>query len=68
MDVKLNINKINIHPTDKKIKKVQKAVNDFSALPREMPLEPSYNFDTLMDRFENIKNKILVSIDNMRDT
>ena len=57
----------NIHPTDKKIKQAKKVLEEFSALPKEMPLEPNVRFNTLADRFENVKNSIQVAIDNMRD-
>ena len=67
MEVRLNINKVNVRPTDKKLKKAKKSAEDFSALPKEMPLSPNYRFNTIMDKIEKIKNSIQTSIDNMRN-
>ncbi len=59
---------IKIKPTEKKIKKSEKALSKISSniLPKEKPLEKNYNNIEYQDIFQSIKNKIQISIDKMK--
>ena len=60
---------IKIIPTKKKFEKEQKVYNQTigcSGLPEEMPLERNIYLTTPADAFEQIKNKIQITIENMK--
>ncbi len=65
----MNVNKItglNVKPTNKKIEKAKVAAEKTGILPKEMPLEKEVYILTPAEMFERIKDKIQISIDNMR--
>ena len=65
----MNVNKItglNVKPTNKKIEKAKVAAEKTGILPKEMPLEKEVYILTPAEMFERIKDRIQISIDNMR--
>ncbi len=67
--LKIFANSIKIKPTERKIKKSEEVISQIGSnvLPKEMPVERKYsnNID-YQDIFQSIKDKIQVSIDNMK--
>lgn len=67
--LKIFANSIKIKPTERKIKKSEEVISQIGSnvLPKEMPVERTYsnNID-YQDIFQSIKDKIQVSIDNMK--
>ena len=60
---------IKIKPTEKKIKKSEKALSKISSniLPKEVPGEKKYNNKIeYQDIFQSIKDSIQISIDKMK--
>ncbi len=65
----MNVNKItglNVKPTNKKMEKAKVAAEKTGILPKEMPLEKEVYILTPAEMFERIKDRIQISIDNMR--
>ena len=66
----MNIKKIaanmSIKPTDRKIKKAKQMAEHSGVLPKEMPIEKKFFLEPNSDSFERIKDKIQVSIDQMK--
>lgn len=67
--LKIYANSIKIKPTERKIKKSEEVISQIGSnvLPKEMPVDRKYsnNID-YQDIFQSIKDKIQVSIDNMK--
>lgn len=62
-----NISNINIRPSDRKMKRAKMAMENLGgALPKEMPVEKNVHFVSAAETMERIKDKILVTIDNMK--
>lgn len=65
----MNVNKItglNVKPTNKKMEKAKVAAEKTGILPKEMPLEKEIYILSPAEMFERIKDRIQISIDNMR--
>ena len=68
----MNVQKINanirIKPTEKKIKKTEKVIENIKGgiLPKELPIEKEVNLLTEADIFQRIKDKIQIAVDNMK--
>ena len=65
----MNVNKItslNVKPTNKKMEKAKMAAEKIGILPKEMFIEKKNCTPSSAELFERIKNRIRISIDNMR--
>lgn len=65
----MNVNKVtslNVKPTNKKIEKAKIAAEKTGILPKEMPLEKEVYILSPAEMFERVKDRIQISIDNMR--
>ena len=65
----MKVNKLtslNVKPTNKKIEKAKIATEKTGILPKEMPLEKEVYILSPAEMFERVKDKIQISIDNMR--
>lgn len=63
-----SIDRINIKPTNKKMENAKKIIKEQtkSILPKEMPIEKKAYWYSEADIFDMVKNKIQITIDNMR--
>lgn len=66
MNIKKISGKITIRPTEKKIKKAKHVMEKVMNLPKEEPLERKIYLETAFDSFQREKEKIQLSIDNMK--
>lgn len=57
---------INFRPTNKKMEKAKIAAEKTGIFPKEMPLEKEVYILSPAEMFERVKDKIQISIDNMR--
>ena len=60
------ITSLNVKPTNKKMEKAKVAAEKTGILPKEMPLEKEIYILSPAEMFERIKDRIQISIDNMR--
>ncbi len=60
------ISNISIKPTERKIKKAKHYAEKTGVLPKEMPVEKKIYLETNADAFERIKDKIRITLDNLR--
>ncbi len=62
-----NINNITIRPSNRKMKRAKMAMENLGgALPKEMPVEKKVYFVSAAETMERIKDKIQVTIDNIK--
>lgn len=66
MNVRSISSKITIKPTNKKMEKAKKAIDNIASLPKEEPLEKKVYIQSLSESFERIKDCIQISIENMK--
>lgn len=66
MNVSKITQRVNIRPTDRKIKQLKQTAQNSGILPKEMPVERDVYIASGADIMENIKNRIQISIENMR--
>ena len=66
MNIKKIAGNIAVRPTDRKIKQVKQTIQNSGVLPHDMPLERDIYITSKADIMESVKNKIQISIENMK--